>query len=96
MYAYCYWLFFMNLLEVKDLFSEIVDNCPTLEGVHFMIAPSIAQHSVVDGYEIHMSGKKIDDKTITYLRDLATRNGLFFDTRESMVAIFKVRKGVFA
>lgn len=90
------WLFFMNLIEAKDLFAEIVDSCPTLEGVHFMIAPSIAQHSVVDGYEIHLSGQKIDDETITYLRELAVRHGLFFDSKETAVGMYKVKKGVFA
>ncbi|NLF89070.1 hypothetical protein GX563_09640 [Candidatus Bathyarchaeota archaeon] len=83
----------MNLLEAKELFNEIVDDCPTLEGVHFMIAPSIATHSVVDGYEIHMSGKKFDDKTITYLRDLAITNGLFIDTKETAVGMYRIKKG---
>lgn len=85
----------MNLIEVKDLFNEIVDNCPTLEGVHFMIAPSIAVHSVVEGYEIHMSGKEFDDKTITYLKELAHNKGLFFDSKRTAVGIFKVKKGIF-
>ncbi len=61
-----------------------------------MIAPSIAPQTVVEGYEIHMSGKKIEDETITYLRDLAIRNGLFFDSKETSVGMYKVRKGVFA
>ncbi len=86
----------MNLLEAKDLFNEIVDNCPTLEGVHFMIAPSITANTVVEGYEIHMSGKKFEDRTITYLRDLAIRNGLFFDSKETSVGMYKVKKGVLA
>lgn len=86
----------MNLFEAKDLFNEIVDNCPTIEGAHFMIAPSIAVHSIVEGYEIHMSGKKFDAETITYLGDLAKRNGLFIDSKETAVGIFTMKKGVFA
>lgn len=85
----------MNLLEVKKVFSEIVDNCPTLEGVHFMIAPSITEHSIVDGYEIHMNGKEFDDKTIVYLKELARDNGLIFDNNRSAVSIFKKRRGIF-
>ncbi len=85
----------MNLLEAKSLFNEIVDDCPALEGVHFMIAPSIAPHTVVEGYEIHLSGKRIDDKTTAYLRDLAGKNGLFIDSKENAVGIYKIKEGVF-
>jgi hypothetical protein len=85
----------MNLLEAKDLFNEIVDNCPTLEGVHFMIAPSITANTIVEGYEIHMSGKRIEDETIAYLRDLASRNGLFIDTKPTAVGMYKAKEGLF-
>ncbi len=84
----------MNLLEAKDLFSEIVENCPSLEGVHFMIAPSITANTIVEGYEIHMSGKKMDDKTIAYLRDLAVQYRLFFDSTPTAVGMYKAKKGV--
>ncbi len=85
----------MNLLEAKELFNKIVDDCPTLEGVHFMIAPSIAVHTVVDGYEIHLSGKKIDNKIVVYLRNLAAEKGLFMDSKETAVGIYKLKKGSF-
>ncbi len=84
----------MNLLEAKDLFSEIVDNCPALEGLHFMIAPSITVNTIVEGYEIHMSGKKIDDKTVAYLRELASRDGLFIDSKPTAVGMYKAKKGI--
>jgi hypothetical protein len=83
----------MNLFEVKDLFNEIVDNCPTLDGVHFIIAPSIVPDTIVDGYEIHLSGKKLGDQTIAYLHDLASRNGLFFDSKPTAVGMYKAKKG---
>ena len=86
---------FLNLKEVKDLFSEIVDKCPTLEGVHFMIAPSITVNTIVEGYEIHLSGKRMDKETISYLHDLASRNGLFFDSTATAVGIYKAKKGIF-
>ncbi len=76
------------------MFNEIVDNCPILEAVHFMIAPSITLHTVVEGYEIHMSGKKMDDKTVAYLRDLTSRNGLFFESKNDSVGIFELNRGV--
>jgi hypothetical protein len=82
----------MKLLEVKDLFSEIVDNCSSLEGIHFMIAPSITPHSIVDGYEIHMSGKEIGDVAIAYLRKLADAKQLSFEQHGSTAAIFKLKK----
>lgn len=82
----------MKLLEVKDLFSEIVDNCPTLEGVHFMIAPSITPHSIVEGYEINMSGKGIDDSAIAYLSKLAETNHLSFEQHGTSAAIFKLKR----
>ena len=84
----------MNLLEVKDLFSEIVDNCPELEGVHFMIVPSIAVHSIVEGYEIHMSGKKLDDTTLVFLRDLSNKYGLYYENKDGAVGIFKINKAI--
>lgn len=83
--------FLMNLSEVKSLFDEIIDNCSNLEGVHFMIAPSIAPNTIVEGYEIHMSGKTIDEKTSSYLRDLAVINGLIFDQRGSSIDIYKAK-----
>jgi hypothetical protein len=84
--------FCLNLSEVKALFSEIVDNCPGLEGVHFMIAPSITPHSIVEGYEIHMSGKKIDDSAIAYLNKLANASQLSFEQHNTSAAIFKLKK----
>ncbi len=60
-----------------------------------MIAPSIAPQTIVEGYEIHMSGKKFDDETIQYLKDLAITNGLFIDSKERAVGIYKVKKGIF-
>lgn len=85
----------MKLLEAKDLFGEIVNNCTTLEGVHFMIAPSITVNTFVEGYEIHFRGKKMDIDTIAYLRGLARQYGLFFDSTATAVGICQVKKGVF-
>ncbi len=73
------------------LFAEIVENCPNLEGIHFMIAPSTAPHSLVEGYEIHLSGKTFDKQTIDYLQSLANERHLAFENSKESVGIYQAR-----
>ncbi len=82
----------MNLHEVKALFDELVDEIPDLEGMNFMIALSTLTGSVVEGYQIHMDGKKLDDKTIERLHDIALKNKFAFDQRKDAVGIYQPSK----
>lgn len=85
----------MNLLEAKALFDEIVDNCPSLEGLHFMIAPSTVG-GMVEGYEIHMSHKKLDDETLKYMHDLALKKKLSFDQNKDNIGIYQPKSNPLA
>ncbi len=79
----------MNLYEVKALFDELVDSIPSLEGMNFMIAHSSVAGGVVEGYEIHMDGKKLDDETLKQLHDIALKRKLSFDQRNDAVGIYQ-------
>lgn len=80
---------FMNLNEVKALFDELVDNVPSLEGMNFMIALSTVTGGLVEGYEIHMDGKILDDETLKHLHDIALKRKLSFDQRGDSVGIYQ-------
>ncbi len=79
----------MNLHEVKTLFDELVDSTPSLEGMNFMIAFSAVTGDLVDGYEIHMDGKRLDDQTLKHLYDIALKRKLSFDQRKDAVGIYQ-------
>ncbi len=81
----------MNLNEVKALFDELVDSIPSLEGMNFMIAQSmiIGGDGIIEGYEIHMDGKKLDDETLKRLHHIALKRKLSFDQRNSAVGIYQ-------
>ncbi len=80
----------MNLSEAKALFDELVDNVPSLEGMNFMIALSnLKTGGIIEGYEIHMDGKKLDEQTLKQLHDIALRKKLSFDQRKDAVGIYQ-------
>ena len=81
----------MNLHEVKVLFDELVDSIPNLEGMNFMIAQSmiIGGGGIIEGYEIHMDGKKLDDETLKRLHNIALKRKLSFDQRKDAVGIYQ-------
>lgn len=79
----------MKLNEAKALFDELVDNVPSLEGINFMIALSTVTGGLVEGYEIHMDGKKLDDQTLKHLHDIALKRKLSFDQRNDAVGIYE-------
>ncbi len=81
----------MNLIEAATFFNEIVLNCSQLEGVHFMIAPSILPRTIIEGYEIHLSGKSLDKETVEYLRTQAEKSNLNFETDKDAIGIFKAK-----
>ncbi len=59
------------------MFDELVDSIPSLEGMNFMIAlSSIKTGSIMEGYEIHMDGKKLDDRTLKRLHEIALKKRL--------------------
>ncbi len=81
----------MNLREAKALFDELVDTVPSLEGINIMIALSSVTGSLVDGYEIHMDGKTLDDETLKHLHDITLKKKLSFDQRDNAVGIYQAK-----
>ncbi len=67
----------MNFKEVAELFSEIANNYPKLDGAHFTIMPASAQGNAT-GYEIYMTGQTHDDETRKRLNELALKKDLAF------------------
>ena len=80
----------MNLIEVVDLLKEMVNNCSHLEGVDFLIAPSKVSNSMIDGYEIHMSGD-FDEKTKKYLNYIALEKRLAIVQHPNSVMLYNAK-----
>jgi hypothetical protein len=59
----------MELTEAANLLNEIVNDCSNLKGNDFLLAPSRIPGSVVEGYEIHMTGN-FNERVRRYLNDM--------------------------
>ncbi len=81
----------MKLTEIVNLLKEMVDGCPSLDGNDFLIAPSKVPNSVVDGYEIHMTGN-FNDESRKYLNSIAIQNKLAIRIEPNSVMIYKARQ----
>ena len=77
----------MNLREIVNLMKEISECCTKLEGNDFYIGPSKLQHSNVDGYQIHITGK-FDDDTRKCLNEIAIKNRLSITMEQYSVMIY--------
>lgn len=78
----------MKLKEVIDLLKKICDDCPGLDGNDFLVAPSKLQHSNVEGYQIHITGK-FDDVMLRCLHSIALKNRLSITMEPSSVMIYQ-------
>ena len=78
----------MNLNEIVTLLKQIVDGCPELEGTDFLIAPSKLPRSIVEGYEIHMTGK-FDENMRNYLNDIAVSKELSINQEPTSIGLYK-------
>jgi hypothetical protein len=82
---------FMELTEAVDLLKELVNDCANLKGNDFLLAPSKIPGSVVEGYEIHITGK-FNEEVRRYLSDLALKKELAITQHPSSVMLYSVKQ----
>lgn len=82
---------FVNLNEVVSLLKEIVDDCSSLEGTDFYVAPSKVKSSNVDGYEIHMTGE-FNDEVRKYLNEIAITKKLAISQEPTSIGLYKSKQ----
>ncbi len=80
----------MNLNEAVDLLQEMIKGCPDLSGDDFLLASSKIPESIVDGYQVHMTGK-FSDQAKKYLNDIAVSRRLAIVQHPGSVMIFKAK-----
>lgn len=81
----------MNLIEAVNLLNELVNDCSNLKGNDFLLAPSKIPSSIVEGYEIHITGNFSDDQK-RYLNDVALKKKLAITQHPNSVMIYSVKK----
>jgi hypothetical protein len=81
----------MELTETVNLLKELVNDCSDLKGNDFLLAPSKIPGSIVEGYEIHITGKFNEDVR-RYLNDLALKKKLAITQHPSSVMLYSVRQ----
>jgi hypothetical protein len=81
---------FNGLPNVVNLLNKIINNCPNLNGNDFLLAPSKIPGSIVDGYEIHITGEFTDAVRI-YLSDLALKKKLSITQHPNSIMIYSVK-----
>ncbi len=84
----------MKLNETADLYKEIVEKCPQLNGSHFIIMDEHPPSKVSIGYEIviNTQGKKHDEKTKQTLNDIAYSHGLKTAETQNMISMYTPRE----
>jgi hypothetical protein len=80
----------MDLIEAVNLLNELVSDCSNLNGNDFLLAPSKIPGSVVEGYEIHITGN-FSDAEKRYLSDLALKKKLSITQHPNSVMIYSVK-----
>lgn len=83
----------MNLNEVVDLLKEMVEDCASLNGNDFLIAPSKLPNSSIDGYEIHMTGK-FNQETLEYLSNVALKRRLAITQHPDSVMLYRIKGAI--
>ena len=80
----------MDLSGVVNLLNEIINNCSDLDGNDFLLAPSKIPGSIVEGYEIHMTGQ-FNDEVRRYLNDLALKKKLSITQHPTSIMIYSTK-----
>lgn len=81
----------MKLIEAVNLLNELVNDCSNLVGNDFLLASSKIPGSVVEGYEIHITGN-FSDAEKRYLNDVALKKKLAITQHPNSVMIYSVKK----
>jgi hypothetical protein len=81
----------MELTEAVNLLKELVNDCSNLKGNDFLLAPSKIPGSIVEGYEIHITGN-FSETVRRYLNDLALKKKLAITQHPTSVMIYSVKQ----
>ncbi len=82
----------MKLVEVANLFKEIAEKCPNLNGKNFVIMiADIPEPKTTEGYEITIrtEHEPIDEETLNTLKEIASREKLAIQQKETALLIYK-------
>jgi hypothetical protein len=83
--------FSVELNKAVALLTEIITKCPELNGRNFLIMKIELPYPVeTSGYElvIRTKGNPLDKKTLKTLKDIAARENLNLEEKETSVMIF--------
>jgi hypothetical protein len=86
----------MNLIEVADLFREVIEKCPELDGRNFVIMKvNLPSNMPSVGYElvIRMERGKLDKATLEKLYEIAIRKKIKIVQKPTSLYIFKEHLG---
>ncbi len=82
----------MNLVEVANLFKEIAEKCPNLNGKNFVIMTSnMPGLKVAEGYEITIrtEHEPLDEETSNALKEIASREKVTLKQKETALLIYR-------
>jgi hypothetical protein len=82
----------MQLLEATKLFTQILEECTTLDGSTIVFMPPNPQIKVAEGYKIHITKPfKIDKETLLCLENFVKIHGLTYLKGENGLIIYRKR-----
>lgn len=83
---------FMQLLEATKLFTQILEECTTLDGSTIVFMPPNSQIKVAEGYKIHITKPfKIDKETLLCLENFMKIHGLTYLKDENGLIVYRKR-----
>jgi len=85
----------MNLKMSSQIFSEIAEKCPNLEGVNFlMICNGDSALGAADGYQmdIRANPNQIDEETLSTLNGIALKRNLIVAKATETIILFSPKQ----
>lgn len=80
----------MDLTETVNLLKSMIGDCSELNGHDFLIAPAKIPGSMVEGYQLHITGEFNEDIK-KYISDIAVKNNLAITQHPDSVMIYKAK-----
>jgi len=80
----------MDLNETVELLREMVSDCSDLKGDDFLIAPAKIPGSMVEGYQLHITGK-FSEAARKYLNDVALKRSLAVTQHPDSVMLYTAK-----
>ncbi len=82
----------MQLLEATKLFTQMLEECTTLDGSTIVFMPPKPQIKVAEGYKIHITKpSEIDKETLSCLENFVKIHGLTYFKDENGLIIYRKR-----